>query len=577
MLSRASGTASRNEVANERVMRWAPTALGVVAGLVLVVLAGQAFLGAAQIGISTDEPVHQARMNQWFANGWYLPPYFFDHGVIDPAIATGRKHSYGAAFGIFGHVAAVITGAESWGTTEPTAAAYTARGFALVTLGLLGALAVGYALLVTTGRWVIGAWAAAATFAIPLWVGYSMFAVKDIPVATGWTLVTTGMIIALVPTTRRLRPVTVTLLCFAGVWFSFGARTALWIPLAASAITFAFLVGCSPFRQRIATSVRGVAIGLASGLVAVAILHYRNVATPVEWLVSAVWTAGDFHWTGTTLTAGQLVSEKPPWWYIPAWLGGSTPLLVLLLSIIGTILVARLVLRRQHHTTGALSDRLSHPHAGMLLWVQQALLLPAVSTIGDATMYAGLRQHLYIVPALAAVAGFGAYCIVQRFGRGWPSAAVTVLLILAIAVPAWEQSRLFPYNFVYKNVAAGPVNDRWETDMHWVSAREALARVPSDESVRCYTNAVVQPPDDVVEASVHWCDEDDQVRAFLDEQGSDGTPERAPGQAWVIARKYRGTPPAEGCVEHDNITRPLRGENVVISYVLTCEPAALQE
>ncbi|WP_240759280.1 hypothetical protein, partial [Phytoactinopolyspora endophytica] len=277
------------------------TAVGVVAVLLLVFLAGQAVIGATQIGISNDEPIHQARMSQWFETGWYLPPEFFNgDGSIRPDIETGRLHAYGAGYGMFGHVFAVLAGVEQWGVTEHSEGAYAARGVAVALLGLAAALAVGYTLLVATGRWVSGAWAAAATFALPLWTGYSMFAVKDVPSAAGWTFVTAGMIVALYPqaprdpgvdSSRRTffmsaagrrtgtteqrsgqRPLAVGLLCFAGMWFSFGTRTALWIPLAGAVILFGILVACSPYRQQLIGNVKAAAAGLAAGFAAVTAL-----------------------------------------------------------------------------------------------------------------------------------------------------------------------------------------------------------------------------------------------------------------------------------------------------------------
>ncbi|NEE01225.1 hypothetical protein [Phytoactinopolyspora halotolerans] len=583
-------------------------AVGVVAVLLFTVTAGQALVGATQIGISNDEPIHQQRMDQWLDTGWYLPPEFFgDDGSIRPDVEAGRLHAYGAAFSAFGHVVAATAGVEQWGDTDHSASAYTARGISVAVLGIAAALAVGYTLRVVTGRWLVGAWAAAATFAMPLWTGYSMFAVKDVPAAAGWTFVTAGLVVALYrpvsggPAPAETgsprfgsRPVAVGLLCFAGVWFSFGTRTALWIPLAGTVFIFAVLVACSPGRIRTAVNVKAAAAGLLAGVVAVTALHYRNAAHPVEWLFASVRTSGDFDWTGSTLTAGRLVSEKPPWWYLPAWTASSVPLLLGLLAAIGTVVtIARVTRRRTSGRPSLLRERLGRPGTGMVLWVVQALALPIMATAMSTTMYAGLRQHLYILPAAAALAALGAHVLMQRYHDGWQRSAVLVLLVAAIAVPALEQTRLFPYNFVYKNPLAGPVDGRWEADMHWVSGREALARVPAGQSAWCYTEATVDISGDLVEPTVEHCAGNPKVDVFLPEQGTavtteqppddgpgihDTTPDGSgvveadtPRDVWVIARKYRGSPPAGGCMEHDNVTRPLRGEDVVISYVLRCD------
>jgi hypothetical protein len=547
---------------------YASLAVGALAAIVFIALVIQTFAGATQIGVSTDEPGHQQRMNQWFATGWYLPPNFFENGEVKPEISTGRLHAYGGAFSMFGHVIAVLAGAETWGATAHSAAAYNARGIAVALLGLAAALAVGYALLVTYRRWTIALWAAAATFAIPLWTGYSMFAVKDIPPAAGWTMITSALVVALHPRPRWRRPLTIGLMCLAGVWFAVGTRPALWLPLALTAIVFAVLVAKSPVGKQLARNVVAALAGALIGVVAIAALHYRNAAVPLEWLASAVRTSGDFHWTGTTLSAGQLVSEKPPWWYLPAWVGGSMPILLGLLAAVGLVLVVARVLR---------GWTLNRPDAGLSLWAMQALFLPTVATIAGSTMYAGLRQHLYVLPALAALAGVAAYAASRRFQTGWPNVVVATGLIAALVVPAWEQARLFPYNFVYKNPVAGPVNDRWEADMHWVSGREALTRVPSGEPAYCYSQSIRPDLGDAINPSIRRCDRHLQISAFMEEQGRTAAPADTADDVWVIARRYRGSPPAPECEEVDSVTRELRGEDVIMSYVLRCDPGVVDD
>ena len=548
-----------------------------MAVLVLVFLVGQVLFGATQIGNSNDDPGHQARTNHWLEVGWYLPGRFFEDGSLRPDIETGRLHAYGAGYSIFAHVLAAVVGAEPWGATANTAAVYIVRHGAVALLGVSAALAVGYALLVVTGRRMVGAWAAAATLAMPLWTGYSMFAVKDIPAAAGWTFVTAALVVALVPKPGRWRPTAVGLLSFAGVWFAVGTRTALWVPVAVATVTFGILVAFSPARRQLLASVIAAAVGLVAGLIGVAALHYRNVVTPVQWLLSSVRTSGDFPRNGLTLTAGQMVPTKPPWWYLPAWLGGSVPLLLGLLAVAGIALLAVALVRRPSRESDKIQGRLGHCYAGMLLWAQQALLLPIASIVIGATMYAGLRQHVYILPALAAMAGLAAHWVTQRYHRGWRGAAVAALLIAAITVPAWEQTLLFPYNYVYKNVAAGTINDRWETDNQWVSSREAVSYVPSGERANCYTRGTRTRTGDVVDPQIRRCQSRQQVGVFLYQQGRNAAQVDAPDQVWVLAPKYNVTPPARGCREQSNVTRWFRGEEVDMSYVLLCDASLLEQ
>lgn len=543
----------------------APTRL--LAALAVVVLAvgtGLALLGAARVGISYDEPVHQARMNNWFEAGWYVPDDHFDtDGSPRPEVEPGRWHAYGAGFSLVGHAVAGLVGAEEWGSTNRSPDAYDARSVAVALIGLLAPAAVGFATAVATGRRLAGWWAAAATLAIPAWTGYSMFAVKDIPVATGWTLVTAGLVAALYRSPGRRRQLLIGLMCAVGVWFSFGTRPALWVPLAVGVAGFAVLVAVR--WPAVRGNLLAVVSGLAAGAMAVAAVHYRNAAAPVTWLLSAVQTSADYPWTGTTLTAGELVPEKPPWWYLPAWVGGSMPLLLGALAVLGLVITGVAVFTHRG-PGGRVRRRLGSDAAPVLLWGGQALLLPVAATLGNATMYAGLRQHLYVLPALAALAGFTAAWLLRTWDRRW---LATGLLGVALVVPMAEQVPLYPYQYVYKNVLAGPVTEQWETDLELVSGREALTQVPAGEEAWCYR----------FPRRYSLCADNPQIGPFLAEQGSarDGPAGTDPDLVWVIGRRYRGGGPPPLCEERGTVTRWLRGEDVVMSYVLLCPRSVLDQ
>ena len=43
------------------------------------------------------------------------------------------------------------------------------------------------------------------------------------------------------------------------------------------------------------------------------------------------------------------------------------------------------------------------------------------------------------------------------------------------------------------------------------------------------------------------------------------------GEAWVVGRMRSGGRPPPACEERDNVTRMLRGERLVMAYVLSCD------
>lgn len=161
-----------------------------------------------------------------------------DDGAPSPNLSAGRIHSYGGAASLFGHLIAVVVTAESLGIASLSLEAYIARHLSVALLGLTAALGVGYATWVACSRLAAGLWAATAVLALPVWNGYATFAIKDVPAAAGWTLVTAALVVGLHQGSSFARPAVLFAMCTIGVWFSVGVRTALWVGIAASVLTF---------------------------------------------------------------------------------------------------------------------------------------------------------------------------------------------------------------------------------------------------------------------------------------------------------------------------------------------------
>ena len=288
-------------------------------------------------------------------------------------------------------------------------------------------------------------------------------------------------------------------------------------------------------------------------------------------MTETVSGSSDYPWEGVTLTAGELLSEHPPWWYLPTWVSAALPLLLGGLALLGGVLGVRALLRaRGEGWRGSLWGRRD---VGLVLALQQALMLPLAAVLTGSVMYSGMRQHIYMLPAVAILIGVGAQRLWawvetrQPVGR-WRGTAAAVLAA-ALLVPMAEQLRLFPYDYTYVNPVAriGGVNDRWETDYWVASAPEALSRVPETAELRCYLVFPTVP-----------CDTD-QLAPFEGERGSavDAEWEGDTEATWAIVRIHAGNEPPEYCEDADSVTRRLGGEDVTMAYVLRCDPEQLAD
>jgi len=553
-----------------------------VAAVVLALGAVQLFAGALESGVTIDEPVHADRAASWIDDGWYVPASLLVDGQPDPNEDLASPYVYGPAFEATAHVANVLAGNESLEEISRSAGAYRVRHLTAAALALLAVGAVGAAVRFLTGSRRFGLWAAAGLLAVPEWTGQAFFNPKDIPAACGYTLVTAALILALGEdpggATGRRRRWAIGALVAAGFFFGAGTRLSLVLPFAASLAVYAAL----RLGQRRLGGVRrdggadlAVAGGAGIGIAAIAVVYPDVARKPLTLLAETASGSADYPWQGVTLTAGQLLPEHPPWWYLPVWIGASLPVLLGILAVVGAALGIRALTRaRGAGWRGALWSR---PELGLVLVLQQALLLSLGAILVGAVMYSGMRQHLYVLPAVAILAGVGAQRLWAWAGtrspqRRWRGGA-TALLCAALLVPMAEQALLFPYNYTYVNPLAGigGVNDRWETDFWFASAPEALSRVPTGADLRCSARLV--PRGSTAGPALTTCT-GDQFGPFAGMRGT-AVPAKWRNDrsaVWVIARKRAGNHPPDYCEQADDVTRWLRGETVTMAFVLRCDP-----
>lgn len=547
---------------------------------VLVIAFGSVQLvgGAIATGVTFDEPIHRERMASWLENGWYVPGEWQKDGRPDPESQYSTPFVYGPATALFGHVANAALGNEAWDAAAPTSRAYAIRHLVVALIAALAVAAVGLGVNLLTRSRTVGLWAAAGLLAVPRFTGHAFFNIKDIPAASGYTLITVALLFALLDepekSANRRRRTVIAAAVGGGILIGAGTRLSLWVPFALMLTSYAVL----RFGQgRIGGMVRDrgtdIAIGISAllGFMGIAALYPNTAVTPLKLLFESVSSSADYSYSGDTLTAGSLLSEHPPAWYLPAWIGGTYPLLLGGLALLGAGAGLR-VLAKGWRTIW------SRRELGLLLVFEQALLLPLAVLVNGGLMYNGLRQHLYVLPAAAILTGYGAWRLLgwarsRKSPNLWRPIVVAVLS-LALVIPMAAQSLLFPYNYVYINpvAAIGGIDERWETDYWGASAPEALSHVPRNATVFC-TSQLEDPSEPGEEVKLAGC-LGDRYASELDELGTDlaANSLRGPPSIWVIGRKRGLDHPPRYCDEADNVTRWMWGKSATIAYVLRCDP-----
>ncbi|MEM7203631.1 MAG: glycosyltransferase family 39 protein [Planctomycetota bacterium] len=197
---------------------------------------------------------------------------------------------------------------------------------------------------------------------------------------------------------------------------------------------------------------------------------------PLRHPLQAMQVATDFTTTVPVLFDGATIaSDKLPRSYMARYVLIGTPLTVLVLAALG---VLRGLATQRPPWRGASGGAFVMTTA----WLLVPLLLFAVLR---PNVYGGMRHFLFVLPALAILAGYGASWLPRvaagRLSRG----ALTAAALALVALPATTAVRLHPYQMTYYNALVGGVagasRDYW-TDywlasyreaIHWVNARAA--------------------------------------------------------------------------------------------------------
>jgi hypothetical protein len=549
-----------------------PTALLVVAGVVIVVNVLVLLLGAWGIGVTTDEPIHVDRLQHWFDQGWYAPSDQLVDGEPDGSLSG--LYVYGPVAALVAHIVSVLLGTETWGAVSGAPEAYATRHIAVALFSILGVVAVAaiVRLLLRSWRWALVS--AAVLTAIPTWIGHGMFNIKDTPVAAGYTVATLGLVALSRPTvasSRRLRALGAGALG-AGTVVLVGTRPGTWVALL---LTVGFMLvltwgvdrlgpGRPGAGERLRARATGAGLGVLAAWVVLVVVYPKVFAAPAR-LVAAFTDSADYPWNDTIRTAGMTMSMPPPPSYLPLWFGAQTPVVILGLALIGLLCPVVLVLRVR--TPGAGAD-LSLA-TGQALVSAQGLLLPLGAVLTSAVLYDGTRQVLFVLPALAASATVATWLVARRLdaaGRPIWRMVLAWVLGLSLVVPTVTAARLFPYSYTWFNgvASAFPVDGAWMTDYWSASNREVIPLLPLGDEQACHE----WTPDDQLLSCADFAEQ----AVFWPTRGTGiDTPALGPGEYAQLSFNRGSVVPPPGCTEVAGVQRPLFLRTITMSFTMRCD------
>ena len=209
-------------------------------------------------------------------------------------------------------------------------------------------------------------------------------------------------------------------------------------------------------------------------------LFWGNPLTsPIKGFIETINRFGYYEpWTGTHFFLGELITKDVPWYYIPVWIGVTTPVLYVLLFLLGCCLVFK-------NLIGAISNKKEREISLLYDSFFAALLFASYFglVITNAAMYIGWRHSYFLFCPFLYIT----VCGLNRMENTISNMQLTVrhriitfalyycgIVIYLSAIGAWN-IRNHPYQNVYFNALARPyAEENFELDAWRMSALESL-------------------------------------------------------------------------------------------------------
>lgn len=380
----------------------------------------------------------------------------------------------------------LLTNASSWMSPQDLDT-YRWLGAVTLAIALAGAAATGWATGVATHSRIAGAFTWALLMSTPLFIGMSLINIKDVPVAAGMSMFSSGLVLSVASKLPQIRWAAGLSLTALGAVVSMGARAGIWPVLcmlgAGTLIAYGvWLVR----RRRLDKLVPAIVATVSAGLASLAVLWLTNPFAKIDlarWLFDAFTIMRGFApWDfSVRMNGGDFATSDLPWWYVPAWIAAQGPVLTILAGLAAASLIAIALIRSSSWL----------PRRQLVIMVPffiQGVALPAAIVLTGSTVYDGLRHLLFMVPGLVALMGLGVAsaerAVVARSSRkptagGAKSWLVGAAAVTVVTASLWATIRWLPYSYAFVNPVAGWDSTRtnWDLDFWGVTAVEGVERL----------------------------------------------------------------------------------------------------
>jgi hypothetical protein len=309
---------------------------------------------------------------------------------------------------------------------------------------------------------------------LPIWVGMSQVNSKDIPVAAGISILSSGFMLLIKSKSSKK-------LFYLGIILSsLGCAIAVSVRPASVLILLSFLLVNLIIYLFVASSAKKISYLITEVsiivsvilVVSLIILYYSNpiaLSNLFVWIKDAVAISLNYPSVQPVRVLGKdFLSDSLPSWYVAAWVWAQLPVLTFLSFILGLfILVNQSILQKDW-------QKLFY----FFPFGVQAFFVPLMMLFIQPNLYNGIRHIIFIYPALIIFVTITIERLCSNFERRFINNLTGALAILIISLNLFATYRWMPFSYAFINPISGLGNQRnWDLDYWGLSSREGLERL----------------------------------------------------------------------------------------------------
>lgn len=209
---------------------------------------------------------------------------------------------------------------------------------------------------------------------------------------------------------------------------------------------------------------------ILSSLITATIFWPFVLISPLQNGIASIELMSNFHWTADVLFNGQFIAANElPSTYLPTWLLIGSPIITILLFILGLFVFIMKILKKNFTESYKIT-----------IFIGLLISYLSIIIIKKATLYDSYRQILFLIPPIALIAGYGfteVLAYLKLYKKYYLPMIFTVAISCSYILVLKDIYILHPYEYIYFNELVGGLQGaygKYETD-YWGSCYKDLA------------------------------------------------------------------------------------------------------